>query len=158
MIRQRALLQLFAFTLLAAPAAAEVGPKRASDIVHAFASGAECPLGIAGEAFDTRLLPSGGSAALQITGKRVLVVRRMDLGTSGGTPGAQLVVSALGGLSNAAASYAARSVTLDASGAARVQIEFPIGFVVPAGGSVCVSNSGGIDFGGYIEGYFAPAK
>jgi hypothetical protein len=140
------------------PAAAEIGPKRASDVVHAFASGAACPLGVAGEVFDTRLLPQGTTEGLQIANKRALVVRRMDLGTSGGTPGAQLIVSALGGLPGAAASYAARSLTLDASGAGRLVIEFPIGFVVPAGGSVCVSNSGGEDFGGYIEGYFAPAK
>jgi hypothetical protein len=143
---------------LSLPAAAEIGPKRASDVVHAFASGAGCPLGVAGQGFDTRLLPQGTTEALQITGKRVLVVRRMDLGTSGGTPGAQLIVSALGGLPGAAASYAARSLTLDASGAGRLVIEFPIGFVVPAGGFVCVSNSGTKEFGGYIEGYYAPAK
>jgi hypothetical protein len=154
----RLVIRLCLLSALSMPAAAEIGPKRASDVVHAFASGAGCPLGVTGEVFDTRLLPQGTTEPLQITGKRVLVVRRMDLGTSGGTPGAQLIVSALGGLPGAAASYAARALTLDASGAAKVVIEFPIGFVVPAGGFACVSNSGGEDFGGYIEGYFAPAK
>lgn len=160
MIRHSVLASLVALVLSAAPAGAELGPKRASDIVHAFASGATaCPFGSQGTAlFDVRALPGGGTATLAVPPKRVLVVRRMDVGTSGGTPGATALVSFVAGVPGSEALYATRTLTLDASGAGRLQIEFPVGVVVASGGSVCASNTGSLDFGGTIEGFFAPAK
>lgn len=148
--------------LLAVPAAADLAPKRASDIVHLYASGSgACPLGVSPATwFDTRLLPDATIAPFQVPAKRSLVVRRIDVGASGGSlvPGAQFLVTVLGGVPGAGAIYATRSVVVDASSAVRLQIEFPLGFVVPDGGAVCLTNTGGAIFGGHVEGYLAPAK
>jgi hypothetical protein len=145
---------------VAISASAQVPLKKASDIVHAFVqTGQACP-GPPGseDRFSDRILADGTTVPLVIPNKRVLIIRHIEIATGGQTPGATGLVSLLTGPEGNLALHATREVTLTPSGSARYQIDLPIGIPVAAGGVVCIHNTMGVEFGGTIEGYFAPAK
>jgi hypothetical protein len=148
--------------LLAPPALADgLGPRRASDIVELFApDNAVCPFPLtSATAFSMRTLPDGSTVPFEIPKGRVFVVRHAEIATGGQTPGASALVAIAGGVPPGSFSqYAVRDVTLDASGRARFQIDLNVGFVVPSGGVVCVTNTGGLQFSGTLEGYLVKDK
>jgi hypothetical protein len=159
MLRTCALGLCFA-ALAAGPAAAQVGLKKTSEIVHAFVQdGSPCPgFPSSNDGFSHRVLPDATLTPLVVPPKKVLIVRHLEIATSGGTPGNEGLVSVIAGVGGNYAIYLTRDVTLEPSGSTRFEIELPVGFPVPAGGSVCIHNTMGEEFGGRLEGYFAPAK
>jgi hypothetical protein len=145
---------------LALCAAAQVGLKKSSEIVHAFIQdGQPCPgFPSSNDGFSHRILPDATLTPLVVPAKKVLIVRRIAIATSGGTPSAEGLVSVIAGVGGNYALYVTRNVKLEANGSTRFEIELPVGFPVPAGGAVCIQNTLGEEFGGQLEGYFAPAK
>ena len=158
------MLRHFAFALcfaaLAGPAAAQVGLKKTSEIVHAFIQDKQpCPgFPSSNDAFSHRILPDATLTPLVVPAKKVLIVRHLEIATSGGTPSAEGLVFVIAGVGGNYAIYVTRNVTLEPNGSTRFEIDLPVGFPVPAGGAVCIQNTMGQEFGGQLEGYFAPAK
>jgi hypothetical protein len=153
-------LALCAATLAAGPSAGQVGLKKTSEIVHAFVQdGQPCPgFPSSNDGFSHRVLPDATLTPLVVPAKKVLIVRHLEIATSGGTPSAEGLVSVVAGVGGNYAIYVTRDVTLEADGSTRFEIDLPVGFPVPAGGAVCIHNTMGEDFGGRLEGYFAPAR
>jgi hypothetical protein len=159
-MRRKLAFVLFATALGTGPVAAQVGLKKPSDIVHAFVQdGFPCPGHPSStDAFSHRILPTGEIVPLVVPAKKVMIVRHVEIATGGGSSNEAGLVTILAGAGTTYVGYATRAMTLDASGVGRLEIELPIGFPVPAGGSVCISNTLGQEFGGTLEGYFAAAK
>jgi hypothetical protein len=140
-MRLAAVLGLVAF-FAAAPATAELGPQRASDAVHLYTSPgpAACPIYEGGFALDTRVLPSGERPAFAVPKGKVLMVRRISL-TTFNAASVPLDVAVVAGPPGNAFGYALRSIVTDATGVTNLEFEFPVGFAVAEGSSVCITST-----------------
>jgi hypothetical protein len=145
--------------LLATPAAAQLGPKHASDIVHLRSPqpGGCAPLTNM-FIFPERALPDGKSVPFAVPKGKVLIVRHVSYELFSNMVGAPLDVSVVAGVGGSLYAYAVRTVLTDPSGVTSLEFEFPVGFAVPEGGSVCVGSSLASQPQARLEGYFAPAK
>jgi len=133
---------LAAFALVAFPAAGELGPQRASDAVSLLGdmNAGGCPLSETAFGFNTRVLPTGERPAFSVPKGKVLMVRRVTLVTFNGA-NVPLDVAVLAGPPGNPFAYGLKSILTDASGVTNLEFDFPVGFAVPEGASVCVVSS-----------------
>jgi hypothetical protein len=133
---------LAAFALVAFPAAGELGPQRASDAVHLHADQAVggCALEPTAFGFNTRVLPNGERPAFAVPKGKVLMVRRIHVVTFNGA-NVPLDVAVIAGPPGNSFGYAYKSILTDASGVTNLEFDFPVGFAVPEGASVCIVSS-----------------
>jgi hypothetical protein len=154
---------LLAAALAAVPAAAELGPKRASDAVTLLMESSKDSCAIAPGAtqygFTERVLVSGERVPFVIPKGRVLMVRRVNAVVLYGTVGVELSLAVLAGPASQPFGYALRSIVTDNSGVANFEFDFPVGFAVAPGSSVCLQATGaGASPNARLEGFLAPAK
>jgi hypothetical protein len=146
---------------LATPAMAELGPKRASDAVTLLmeSAGDTCAIapGATNYLFSERVLMTGERQLFVIPKGKVLMVRRVKAVVLYGTVGVELTLAVLAGPPGQPFGYALQSIVTDNTGVANFEFDFPVGFAVPAGSSVCLQANMGSP-NARLEGFLAPAK
>jgi hypothetical protein len=162
-MRTASVVCLLAAALAATPAAAELGPKRASDSVTLLmeSSGNTCAIaeGATNYAFSERVLVTGERVPFVVPKGKVLMVRRVNALVLYGTVGVELSLAVLAGPPTNPFGYALRSIITDNSGVANFEFDFPVGFAVAPGSSVCLQATGaGASPNARLEGFLAPAK